>query len=86
MFIFVVLDDPTLNTIATRLGCSVAQVCIGYALAKGLAVSTKTEKEERMKENLSSIEVAAKLTHEDVKLIDSLNINQRTFWDPYLVA
>ena len=77
------LDDPVLNSIATRIGCSVAQVCIAYALAKGLTVVTKTEREERMKENLQSIQVAAKLTNDDVQLIDSLNKNQRKFVDIY---
>ena len=81
-----VLEDPTLKAIATRESCSTAQVCIGYALAKGLAVVTKSEKEERMRENLNSINLASKLTNEDVKLIDSLNKNQRLFWDPYLAV
>ena len=81
-----VLEDPTLKTIATREGCSTAQICIGYALAKGLAVVTKSEKEERMMENLNSINYASKLADEDVKLIDSFNKNQRLFWDPYLAV
>ena len=81
-----VLEDPTLKTIAIRVGCSTAQVCIGYALAKGLAVITKSEKEERMTENMNSMNFASKLTDEDVKLIDSLNKNQRLFWDPYLAV
>ena len=83
---YVVLDDPLLKNIATKIGCTTAQVCIGYALVRGLAVVTKTEKEERMKENLQSIQIAEKITKDDIKLIDTLNKNQRKFWDPYLVA
>ena len=46
---------------------------------------TKTEKETRMKENLESIEVAKKLTAEDIRLIDTLNKNLRKFWDVYAI-
>ena len=56
-------------------------MCIGYALAKGLAVVTKTEKESRMRENLDSIDIARKLTKDDIELIDTANINLRKFWD-----
>jgi len=80
-----VLEDAKLKEIATKHQCTVAQVCIGYALAKGVGVVTKTEKEERMKENLQSTMVAGKLTEEDIKEIDQLNKNMRKFWDPYLV-
>ena len=80
-----VLQDPVIKTIASRIGCTPAQVCIAFALAKGLAVVTKTEKETRMKENLDSIEVAKKLTAEDIQIIDTLNKNLRKFWDVYAI-
>lgn len=82
-FISLVLDDPVITKLATRIGCTSAQVCIGYALAKGLAVVTKTEKESRMKENLASIEIAKQLSEDDVSLIDTLDRNLRKFWDVY---
>ena len=85
MLYFSVLEDPVIKKIATRIGCTPAQVCIAFALAKGLAVVTKTEKETRMKENLESIEFAKKLTAEDIQLIDSLNKNLRKFWDVYAI-
>ena len=80
-----VLQDPVIKEIASRIGCTPAQVCIAFALAKGLAVVTKTEKETRMKENLDSIEVAKKLTAEDIQLVDTLNKNLRKFWDVYAI-
>ena len=58
-------------------------MCIAYALVKGLAVVTKTEKQERMKENLKSMEVVEKLSNDDVQLIDTLNRDQRKFVDIY---
>ena len=80
------LDDAKLKEIATKHQCTIAQVCIGYAIAKGVGVVTKTEKEERMKENLQSTEIAGKLTKEDIQQIDQLNKNLRKFWDPYETA
>ena len=56
-------------------------MAISWALSKGVSISTKTEKEHRMKENLSG--AAVKLEQEDIQAIDKLNINQRVFWNPY---
>jgi diketogulonate reductase-like aldo/keto reductase len=80
------LDDVKLKEIATKHECTAAQVCMGYAIAKGVGVVTKTEKEERMKENLQSTEIAGKLTKEDIQQIDQLNKTLRKFWDPYETA
>ena len=80
------LDDPVLKGIAERLGCSLGQACIGWALRKGVAVATKTEKESRMVENLESIQVAPKLTDEDIKKIDALNMDLKKYWNPYAIA
>ena len=76
-----VLENETMMKIAKDKGCSVAQVSIGWALSKGVAVSTKTEKEHRMKENLGGANI--KLTAEEMEAIAKLNINQRVFWNAY---
>ena len=76
-----VLEHETMKNIAKARECTVAQVAIGWALSKGVSVSTKTEKEHRMKENLGGAKV--KLTEDDIKSIDKLNISQRVFWNPY---
>merc|ERR1712241_1035312 len=44
------LEDPTLKSIAIRNDCTVAQLCMAYALRKGVGVVTKTENENRMQE------------------------------------
>ena len=72
-----------IQKIAQRIGCTGAQVCIGYALAKDVVVVTKTEKAERMKENLDSIKIAKMLTNDDITEIDKLDRNQRNFVDVY---
>ena len=56
-------------------------MAISWALSKGVSISTKTEKDYRMKENLGG--AAVKLEQEDIEAIDKLNINQRVFWNPY---
>ena len=80
------LDDSILKSIASKHECTVAQVCMAYALKRGVGVVTKTEKEERMKENLDSTKIADKLTNEDIEAINQLNKNMRKFWNPYLIA
>ena len=56
-------------------------MAISWALSKGVSISTKTEKEHRMKENLGG--AAVKLEQEDIEAIDKLNINQRVFLNSY---
>merc|ERR1712241_1014812 len=75
-----ILENETMLKIAEARNCSVAQVAISWALSKGVAIVTKTEKEHRMKENLEGINV--KLMEEDIEAIDKLNIEQRVFWNP----
>ena len=58
-----------------------AQVAIAWALSKGVSMSTKTEKEHRMRENLDGTKV--KLTPDEIAAIDKLNISQRVFRNPY---
>ena len=80
--LFSVLEDETLAKLASEeLGCTVAQLCLAWALAKGVAVVTKTENEQRMKENLLATQV--KLSSSQIQAIDKLNKNQRLFWNPY---
>ena len=83
---FNLLEDPVLLSIAQKHGCTVAQICIGYALRKNVAVVTKTEKEERMKENLKSCKIAERLENQDIAKMDMMNKDLRKFWDPYAVA
>jgi len=75
------LENDIMVNIAKARGCTEAQVAIGWAISKGVAISTKTEKEHRMKENLEG--TAVKLQQEDIEAINKLNINQRVFWNPY---
>ena len=82
----IAIDDPAINGIAKKYDVSSAQVCIGYALAKGIAVVTKTENELRMKSNLKASEIFGQLQKEDIDLIDTLNRDQRNHVDPYNIS
>ena len=79
------MDDPVLKDIADRIGCGIGQLCIAWALKKGIAVSTKTEKEKRMTENLQSSDFVAKIKEEDMKRIGELNANLRKYFEPYSI-
>ena len=83
LIFFPVLEDETLLSMAKSLGCTVAQLALAWALAKGVAVVTKTENESRMKENLLATQVT--LTASQIQTIDKLNKNQRLFWNPYAI-
>ena len=78
-----VLDDPVLKEIAGKMGCSLGQLCIAWALRRHVAVCTKTKREKRMMENLESSNFADKITEEDMKKIGELNANLRKYLDPY---
>ena len=76
-----VLDDPVLKSISERIGCTVAQLSIAWAIKRKVAVVTKTETRSRMDENLNSTMFVEKITSDDMKKIDSLNANICKFWD-----
>ena len=69
--------------IAARIGCTMGQLCIAWALRKHVGVCTKTEKESRMVENIDSIKFANALTAEDMEKIGALNINLRKYVSLY---
>ena len=56
-----------------------------WALKKRIAVSTKTEKEKRMAENLQSSAFVGNITEEDMKRIGELNANLRKYFEPYSI-
>jgi len=73
-----VLDDPVLADIAKSCGCSVAQVCLRWALQKGIGPVIKSENEARLKENMATINMNP-LEKQDMERIDQLNKGQNIF-------
>lgn len=88
----VLLDDPTLKTIAERHQASVAQVAIAWAVQRGTSVIPKSVNPKRLAENLAAAELT--LTADDMREISAMDRHRRyvsgEFWaikgGPYTLA
>ena len=74
-----VLTEPVVAGAAARLGRSLAQVVLRWALQRGTAVIPKTSRRERLRENLALFDFS--LNEEEMAGISALNRNRR-FNDP----
>jgi alcohol dehydrogenase (NADP+) len=78
----VLLADPVLETIASRHGCTPAQVLIAWALQRGTAVIPKSTNPQRLQENLTTPRI--EFTNADLEAIASLDRHYRyvdgSFW------
>jgi 2,5-diketo-D-gluconate reductase A len=75
-----VLDDPTIDTIARRVGKTPAQVVLRWHIERGDIIFPKSVTPERIKENIEIFDF--ELSGEDVESITLLNRNERTGPDP----
>jgi 2,5-diketo-D-gluconate reductase A len=75
-----VLDDPTIVSIAERVGKTAAQVVLRWHIERGDIVFPKSVNPARIKENLDIFDF--ELSGEDVEAVTSLNRNERTGPDP----
>ena len=66
-----VLDDPTIVTIANRLGKSPAQVTLRWHIERGDIIFPKSVTPSRMQENFETFDF--ELTEEDLAMISALN-------------
>eukprot|EP00898_Chlorokybus_atmophyticus_P003243 jgi/Chlat1/391/Chrsp10S01527 len=69
-----VLDDPVITNIAQRLNKTPAQVVLRWGVQRGTAVIPKSQRLERIKENL---ELDFQLSGEDIDAINSLDKHKR---------
>lgn len=74
------LSSPTLRSIAQRHGVSPAQVVIRWHLQHGFVLFPKTQRPERMRENLNVF--AFELSMADMHQIDGLDLGVRLGPDP----
>nr|WP_146223188.1 aldo/keto reductase [Ureibacillus chungkukjangi] len=74
------LDNETLQEIASKYNKSVAQIILRWDLQNGVVTIPKSTKEHRIIENADVFDF--ELTGEDMKLIDGLNQNHRVGPDP----
>jgi 2,5-diketo-D-gluconate reductase A len=75
-----VLDDPTIVSIAKAVGKTPAQVVLRWHVERGDIVFPKSVSPARVRENLDIFDF--ELSGEDVEAITALNKNQRTGPDP----
>ncbi len=73
-------DDIRLNNIAKIYNKSMAQILIRWSLQKGFIVLPKSVSPKRIKENADVYDF--EISENDMLLLDSLNENYRTCWDP----
>lgn len=78
------LNDPAINEIAAKHQKSPAQVILRWNLQNNVVTIPKSIKEHRIVENAQVFDF--ELTHEDMKRIDELNINDRIGSDPDQMA
>jgi diketogulonate reductase-like aldo/keto reductase len=74
------LDDPTLGKIASRYGKSTAQILIRWCLEHKLIVIPKSVNKKRIIENANVFDFS--FSPDDMAVLDSLNENLHTGWDP----
>ena len=74
------LDDPTINEIARRVGKSAAQVVLRWHIERGDIVFPKSVTAERVRENIDIFDF--ELSGEDVAAISALNRDERTGPNP----
>ena len=75
-----VLDDPTIEAIARRVGKTPAQVVLRWHIERGDIIFPKSVTSERIKENIEIFDF--ELPGQDVEAISALNRNERTGADP----
>jgi 2,5-diketo-D-gluconate reductase A len=75
-----VLGDPVIEKIASRLGKTTAQVTLRWHIQRGDIVFPKSIKRERMVENFEIFDF--ELTEDDLAAISALNKDERTGPDP----
>ncbi|CAE7394040.1 unnamed protein product, partial [Symbiodinium sp. KB8] len=80
----VIASNAVAREISTRLGRSPGQVLLRWAVQKGIAVTPKSNKESRLRENLEVLDFV--LEEEDMKLLDALDKEQVFYWNTSLLV
>jgi len=74
------LDDSTIAKVAKNYGKSSAQIMIRWGLQHGLVEIPKSKLARRITENADVFDF--ELSETDMQILDGLNKNLRTCWDP----
>lgn len=83
---FTILENPIIKQIAEKYKKTPAQIVLNWHLNRGYVIIPKTEKKERLNENIKSMDFT--ISKEDLEKISGLNKNIRYFdtkyWDSAL--
>uniref|UniRef100_A0A8C5R0I3 Rho crystallin n=1 Tax=Leptobrachium leishanense TaxID=445787 RepID=A0A8C5R0I3_9ANUR len=71
----VLLEDPVLKEMASKLNRTTSQIAMRYLLQRGIVVLAKSFNPTRIKQNFQVFDFH--LSEEDMKIIDALNIDLR---------
>lgn len=71
---------PILKKIASKYNKSIAQIILRWHIQNGVIPIVRSHNRIRQKENISIFDFT--LTNEELKIIDSININSRLRYDP----
>lgn len=74
------VEDPKISEIAKKYDKTSAQILIRWAIEQKIVVIPKSTKKERIIENSKVFDF--KISEEDMKILNSLDENFRTCWDP----
>jgi diketogulonate reductase-like aldo/keto reductase len=74
------LNDPSLVEIANKYTKTPAQLLIRWVLEHDVIVIPKSTNERRIKENADVFDFS--INDEDMKVLDKMNIDLVTGWDP----
>ena len=78
------LEHPTIAKLAHRKQRTAAQILLRWGLEHGVVVIPKSVRRSRIEENAHLFDFS--LTEDEVKILDGLNENLRTCWDPSAVS
>jgi len=80
----VITSNPAVQSIASRLGRSPGQVALRWAVQKGIAVTPKSNKVARLKENLEVMNF--QLEQEDMQILDDLDEQHVFYWNSSILV
>lgn len=74
------LDDPVLKKIADDHNCTVAQICISWALQRGTSVVAKSATPTRQEENIkAALDKKVELSKSELEAIAGVERGYRVF-------
>ncbi|EMK08534.1 MULTISPECIES: aldo/keto reductase [Leptospira] len=74
------IEDPTISKIAQKYNKTPAQILIRWAIEQKIVVIPKSTQKKRIIENSKVFDFA--ISEEDMKILNSLDEDFRTCWDP----